>query len=608
MIIFDVWDDKDFRLGRVLLREDGHWQRMPISKGPRVYGNVELLPLLGTWTKFNEELMPGVHPVDTGLILTDSESKVATNVFYGFFPAKKNRSGMGRHGVKPVRLKFQIAQESPIANLSPEDKIVLAMSTAYMSFNWQGVEEKVKEIFLPPGVFLFAAFAALNIVKHPTRHFYLVKVAIAKFGFWYQIFDFCQRLGTFFDQVNQAESLGKLRAAGLEFADILHGLARDLGLAAVTALYEAYTGKKGVPQEPEQIKVPTARTKIKSTDPKPPEGCQHWQSAYKEWISKTEELLGQATEHLKKGDVKSYEDAMARAAQMRMQAHLLQTFIIETVHHIESMARLADPATKLMKNLLAAARKGSFKVALAEMKQVMKQHCRESGTEIKLTELEMETVAERVHKEAANAEEFGRYDWSQHDCDICKIGKFNAVVAEAMKKPLKIPRDWTMDDFELAAQGINPKTKKPFSDKEIKELFASDYQHLMNLYRDHTKMLEMMRDTFKGIDDHRQSAHHRPKNIHELMENGHDTGQAMLQWRGYRNKALEWWEALRLLYKDVPHHEKMGWVKLGMASALKLQKTFDVVDPVRTVGPTLLQKYGQTEMLKNMNVEVQYVR
>jgi hypothetical protein len=315
---------------------------------------------------------------------------------------------------------------------------------------------------------------------------------------------------------------------------------------------------------------------------------------YQDNIDLANFCLTQAKAFLEQGLYDDYALALRKAFEFRIQAHLMRVFIVETIHHVEVMKRLGELVTPLGGRIKGILDNPLTPRAL-KVKAIQMEVENWSGPEgYRLTPAESAQVAEKFLKDGTQ----GRYDWSRHDCDVTDYSKFRGFIADGMKNPVKVPRDWTIEDLEEAAEGTNPKTHRPFTDDELKSVFGDEYNRLLQMYGSARGVFQAMGQSKMSIDTHNTKAtHHMPRTADDYMENAHDSDHACEQNRQYRPEPLTPGQIL-----SFADGVKLPWVKIGLASLAKLSRSYNTVDPVRAVTTQMLQNYGQTEMLHEMGI------
>jgi hypothetical protein len=612
LVIFDVYADRSGPAtlgGRILLSDDQHWCRLPIRQPPNAWGDSGL-PMLGSWCKFDESMGLTPLPSKTGLSLQEMVPTQAVRVgpvqigsnqqnrqalsLSGFFPAVQGKQGKGRNGGDNTGLTFRIIQQSPLAGMSYDGKLQIACGTALQEMSSKKLNDKVWELFTWSNAGLFGLFIASYVLKKPTALFSVCRAALGRVLAWAMILDYCSRFGEVFDAVDRAETVDQLKQAGMRLADILLSLSRDAGLVALSELVRAFLGQKGKPVGKRGSQTTMNRTLV-SSDPPPP-SCEDWRTLFHDNCDLADFCLKQAKIYFDQGLFDDYALALQKAFEFRVQAHLMRVFIVETIHHVEVMKRLGELVTPLGGRIKGIMNNPITPRAL-KLKAIQMEVENWTAPEgYRMTPVESAQVGERFLKDGTG----GRFDWSRHDCDLTDLSKFRGVIADGMKNPIKIPRGWSIDELDAAARDVtNPRTHRPFTDAELKDMFGDEYRRLQQMFGSQRALFEGTIKSKRSIDMHNlhpAATHHHPETADQLMENAHDFDHACSQDRSYRPQPLAANEIMSFAGDRLP------WVKIGLASLAKLGRTYNVVDPVTAVSTVMLHNYGQAEMLQEMGV------
>jgi hypothetical protein len=548
------------------------------------------MPMVGRWGKGDK------RSLNENCLFLGPEGQNLIIVFLDqFFPATPNKSGKGSVSATggwlrdfQVSVTFQITEGE--ANAYSQGfsvaKCRVALGYAFDGI-WGRVGGKFKEFGTKENVIALLAGIWAMSRQTPRLWINLLRQAAGRFLLWADLFFYAQYFDEFGMKVSMATTEDELKQAGMYIKDVLAQLVVDGVLQAVMAAAQAMGNAKGLsdangrnstpPPESMKGKVVLASGAIVEFE------TPNYKAAIAECKKRANACRQMADSATDPAKVREFE---LQAKFWMDQVVCIKTTVRETLHHrtiVKEMAPHASAINKKANEILSSGpTEGHPKQKLADLANYLIKVTDEAGCP--MTGAEATEIAEAMIK-ARQSGQLGDVSWDLHDVESVLTSKLNAAVVWGMAHPVSPPKNWTVAELELAQNGINPKTNRPFTPEEFKALYGKQADDLLARYGSMGEVFNTAREAKVSIDYHNLVAHHNPKTFKEFWEMGCDVAHALAQKRAYRSKVNSVADIENIINSEMPAH-KRAWIKLGMACLKQIGSDRYVNPPTSIPGVT----------------------
>lgn len=587
---------------RIYLLPGNTWMQIDRNAN-RAGNNIDnVFPKVG---KYSDKVRVGI---DVHNLHIAPESDPTMLVLLNFYPATTGKTGTGSFNTNNWNIygnaQFKIIKGEQSTNKDFTTRYYDAMYLGAVEAHEKGkIPAELWRMFTDPAnMALMATYIySFNAVKNP--------------GFWFAVFrqvssrvllvPIAMQLAYKFDHfqgmIEAATTEEDIVAAGHYFSDLLAEAAVVLGIAGVAALFEKMGGKpKTANQSTRGTSGKEASAAEVELDAVLKTEVNNWRTCKAE-VNRMHEKCLRIAKRYGENNLEMYYRGNAAAFNLKLQSKFLDSQIIESVQHMDGMQAM-NPLMNAQHSSLANIIKTAGSDALTKTAQFLQKEAAEGG--FPLSNAEALKIAPQ-YVQAYKTNQLTNIKWGLHDIESAATSKLSAEISWGMSKPFRPPRNWTPEQFEKAAEGINPATNKSFTWPELEKLLQITSQgkslsELLEIYGDSKGLMRAAREATNAIDKHNTVPHHRVQaqaTFKDLIEMGRDTAHAISQGRGYGGGMKTAQEITRIL-AELPEW-KRPYVKLGLADVKKIGIKY--LNP-KYVTRAQLEKYGQRELADELGV------